>query len=244
MRDQLRALVTLSRIDAQAREIDGQLQKIPAELAAKKADVTRLAGLLAKERDAVEQARALKKSHEEEISRYVDQLGKSKAKAAKARNAREADAVEREVETARRSLKEREAERDRLTAAIDSQQAALAGHEGELASLEALFVDDDNKAKARIAELEVERVKVLQGREVYSAKIEKATLRRYEQLREKRAPGVVELDKSGICLGCRLAIPPQLYNEFQRNDAPEVPQCPHCRRILYTPALIEEPTAV
>ena len=75
MKDQLRALVKLSRIDSQAREIDGQLQDIPARLAEQKGDVTRLAGLLARERDALEHARALKKSHEEEIARHVDSLG-------------------------------------------------------------------------------------------------------------------------------------------------------------------------
>jgi len=35
----------------------------------------------------------------------------------------------------------------------------------------------------------------------------------------------------GICSGCHMNIPPQLYNELQRSE--QILCCPNCNRILY-----------
>jgi predicted nucleic acid-binding Zn-ribbon protein len=35
----------------------------------------------------------------------------------------------------------------------------------------------------------------------------------------------------GICQECHISIPPQMYNELQKND--ELMTCPHCDRIIY-----------
>jgi predicted nucleic acid-binding Zn-ribbon protein len=37
--------------------------------------------------------------------------------------------------------------------------------------------------------------------------------------------------KGGTCQGCRMRLPPQLYNEIQRHS--QVHFCPNCQRILY-----------
>jgi len=42
---------------------------------------------------------------------------------------------------------------------------------------------------------------------------------------------VVEV-RGGICQGCRMHVPPQLFNEIQRN-LERVFVCPSCQRILY-----------
>ena len=38
--------------------------------------------------------------------------------------------------------------------------------------------------------------------------------------------------RGGICQGCRMHVPPQLFNEIQRN-LDRVFICPSCQRILY-----------
>jgi predicted nucleic acid-binding Zn-ribbon protein len=240
LRDTLRALAKLSTIDASAREIDLQLQQIPAQIGESQANLKKLDALLARERSDLASAETLKKSHQEEITKQNTSIGQAKSKAAKARNSREADAVERELDHARRTIKERETELATLATAIESQKKTLAEHEGEFEKLRAIFAADETKANAELAELHGKRNIIVVGRDEIAAKIDKVTLRRYEQVREKRGVAVVELETNGMCTGCRLAVPPQLVIEIGRGEMPEVPQCPHCRRFFYVRSLIED----
>ena len=237
VREQLRALDKLSVIDAAARELDLELREIPVRMSEMRADVQRLEELLARERAHLADAEKLLASNDEEIARGNDMLGRSKAKAAKARNAREADAVERELEAVRRINKEREAEKEKLVAALDAERKTIEGHAGEFDKLQAVLAAEEEKSRARIAELEAERLKVVVGRDEITTKIEKPVLRRYEMIREKRGIGIVEV-KDGICTGCRMAIPPQQFIVLQRAEAIE--QCPHCQRIIFFGASIAD----
>jgi predicted nucleic acid-binding Zn-ribbon protein len=49
----------------------------------------------------------------------------------------------------------------------------------------------------------------------------------------KRGNAVAEIT-SGVCRGCHISLPPQLYNQILR--AERVFQCPNCQRILMPPA--------
>lgn len=240
MIESLRALVRLSKIDAAAREIDRELQAVPARIAETRSDIERLAMLLGRERDDLGQAERLRASHEEEIARHTESLSRAKAKAAKARNAREAEAVERELEVARRSIKEREAERERLAGAIEAQRKTLAEHAGEFEKLRAMLAEDEAAAATKLAELKARRAEVTVGRDEIAALIDRTTLRRYEQVRDKRGSGVCEVQASGVCGGCRMQIPPQRVVELLRGTATELLQCPHCQRFVYTPQMIED----
>ncbi len=239
MHERLRALVKLSEIDSSAREVELQLQAIPARIAESRADLARLEALLARERADLAGAERLKQSHADDIARHNESLGRSRAKSAKARNAREADAVEREVETARRAIKDREAERDRLVVAMEQQRKALAEHEGEFAKLRDLLVEEERETEAMAESLRAERARVTSGRDAFASQIDKVTLRRYDQLREKRGAAVAEI-ATGTCSGCRMAIPPQMLIDLQRDEPPEIAQCPHCRRFVFLKLMIED----
>jgi len=237
VRDQLRALEKLSVIDAAAREIDLELREIPARMDEMRGDIQRLEDLLSRERAHLGEAEKLLTSNDEEIARGAEMLGRSKAKAAKARNAREADAVERELEAVRRNIKEREGEKEKLLTAINAERETIGSHVEEFEKLKAVLAGEEEKARARIAELEADRSKVVVGRDEVTVKLQKTVLRRYEMIREKRGIGVVEV-KDGICTGCRMQIPAQQFIELQRNESLE--QCPHCQRIIFFRPGIED----
>ena len=56
-------------------------------------------------------------------------------------------------------------------------------------------------------------------------------LRKYEQIKGAgRGIAVVAVWKE-ICDGCHMAIPPQMYNELQKEKA--LITCPNCNRIIY-----------
>jgi predicted nucleic acid-binding Zn-ribbon protein len=230
VREQLVALAKLGRIDASTHELDRELQEIPKEVERLRESVALLEGLLAKERRELEEAQRLCEQQDAGVKDAADGIARAKAKAAKAKNAREAEAVERELEVLRRTQKERETERDRLTAAIAQTQASLDQRQSEFAGLKEHLAQKDAEAQARIAELQQQRSAALHGREELAAQVPREILPRYDALRQRRGSGVAEV-RDGICQGCRMSVRPMQYIVIQREEGIE--RCAHCQRYLY-----------
>ncbi len=237
MRDQLRALVKLSEIDASASDLDQELKDIPAHIEEMRADVDRLEAMLAHERQELEDAERLGRQHEEQLGTSNEMLSRAKAKGAKARNAREVEAAEREMEAVRRTVREREEEQGRLREVIQKARTRLEQHDKELAELRSVIEEDEKQARARLEELGAQRQQVLAGRDEVVASLDKVLVRRYERIREKRGTAVVEV-VDGTCQGCQVQLPPQQFIELQRAD--EIQQCPQCVRILFHRSVLED----
>ncbi|HEY6880080.1 MAG TPA: C4-type zinc ribbon domain-containing protein [Polyangiales bacterium] len=238
VREQLVALAKLGRIDASTFELDRELKEIPKEVDQLRESVALLEGLLAKERNELDQAQKLGEQQGEALREANDALSRAKQKAAKAKNAREAEAVERELDANRRSIKDREGERDRLTAAIAQVSASLQQHESEFAGLKEMLAQKSAEAEARIAELEAKRKVALHGRDDLLPLIPREILSRYDAIRTRRLTGVAEV-RDGICQGCRMAVRPMQFIVIQREEGVE--RCAHCQRFLYWgPWLVDE----
>ena len=164
-------------------------------------------------------------------------LQRARKKVAQASNIREANAAEREVEANRRAIKEREDELGRIAHAIEAMTASLAERESDFDATKSSLQADEESSRARIAELEEQRAKLLDGRDVLAAKVSKTIIKRYQRLKTG-IPNAVIIISDGTCTACRMALPPQLTIELQR--ANELHQCPHCRRIIIHKAVIED----
>jgi predicted nucleic acid-binding Zn-ribbon protein len=234
--EQLVALAKIADIDAEALRADNELRDIPQRMEALRSDVKKLGELLAAEKQQVSDAERLLGAQEDELSNQSQSLAKSKAKGARVRNTREADAVERELETIRRLMKERETERDALREAIGKRRVSLEKHERELSELETYAAQETQKADARLAELNQVRERILSGRSELAVKVPADVLRRYEMIRSKRQGIGVAAIKDSTCSGCFVVLTPQQVIAIQR--AEDFAQCPRCQRILYSPQAV------
>jgi predicted nucleic acid-binding Zn-ribbon protein len=61
---------------------------------------------------------------------------------------------------------------------------------------------------------------------------------RYELIFARRGGTAVVEATGGICHGCYMNIPPQLWNEIIKSE--KVNLCPSCQRILYHKPAMEE----
>lgn len=238
MREQLRALVKLAEIDHSASDLDRELKELPASVADMKGDLDRLDGLLAAERAELKEAERLQDAYGEEIAGSNTALSKAKAKGAKSRNAREVEMAEREMETVRRTIRDREEEQIKLQEAIDNKLKSLSDREGKLAEFRTMYDDEAAAAEIRVAELNAERTKVTAGRDDVAVGIDKAILRRYERVRERYGSAVSEVIDA-TCMGCRVAILPQLNIELHRD--PKIVECQQCHRVLFVREALEVP---
>lgn len=230
MREQLRALVKLAEIDSQARGIDDRLKGIPAELEERRAAVRALESLVERQRATIAEAERLLAQQDTDIASRNDSLSKAKAKSAKARTMREAEAAERELDGIRRSIKDGETEKERLRERVAATTAALAEPMTTLEEQKAELAASEQAAEAKLAELRAEREKIVAGRDEYTKKIDKQYIRLYERLRTKLTPVVCEV-VGETCTGCRMQMPPQRFIQLQRGT--EIMQCMMCQRIVY-----------
>lgn len=230
MRAQLDALAELQKLDLVVRELDIALEEIPRKVKELAGDVDRVKILLERERIELTDAERMHREAQVDLQSQSEQLARSKTKASVARNQKEYDASQRELESMRKTLGDREAEILKLQEAIESFRASIAQHEGEFAELQGMLDAENAEAQAKMQELEVRKSAQTGDRSSIARKVEPAILRRYEVIRQKRGIALAET-RGGMCLACHMQLPPQLYNVLQRHQSLEV--CPNCNRILH-----------
>jgi hypothetical protein len=237
LREQLRALVKLSEIDAKARGIDERLRGIPAELEERRAALRALESLVDRQRAVIAEAERLLNQHDADIASRNDGLAKAKAKSAKARTMREAEAAERELDAIRKSIKDGEGEKENLRTRITQTSTGLADPEKNLEEQKAELAAAEAAAEAKLAELRNERELIVAGRDEWARKIDKQYLRVYDRLRTKLVPAVCEV-AGETCTGCRMKFPPQRFIQLQK--ATDFMQCQMCNRIVYHKDLLAD----
>lgn len=229
MLEELIALGQIADIDSRATAAETELREIPERIAAMDADLEKLLELLEAERQQLAEAEKLLATADEDIAAQNQHLAKSKNKGAMARNMRETDAAEREVQVVRRNLKDREAERDTLKKAIEERRGAIEKRESDLAQIKTAITEQRAAAEARLAEVKAAYETVLAGRDEAVAKVPGTIMRRYNLIRSRRGSGV-SLVKGESCVGCNVSLAPQQVIKVQRGESVE--QCPNCQRFL------------
>ncbi len=230
MREQLKLLEELQRLDAKLHETEDALSSLPARVKSLKSDVSRVEALLEGERHQLAEARRLREELEAAIKSEQEQLNKSKVKLTQVRTSKEYMASQRELEAARKSSGEREEEVLKLHGAMEQFQASIKTHEEEIAALKAHVADEERETAARMEELEVTRRQQKADRDKMAGSVRKDVLSQYEAIRRRRGMAVVPA-RHGVCTGCNMHLPPQLYNILQGGGTME--HCPSCHRIIY-----------
>src|SRR6266478_6504026 len=147
------------------------------------------------------------------------------------RNDKELQALAHEVETQKETNQRLEAE---LLAAMEAAEPrtpkikelseALGKKRTELTAAEREIASQVEDLKVSIRKQKLERDQM-------AGNIDITLLSRYEMIFSRRNGLAVAEAKGGTCQGCRMRLPPQLYNEIQRHS--QVHFCPICQRILY-----------
>ncbi len=229
MKNELASLEELQTLDSGTLEHRNELGAIPENLEAMRGDVTHVGEILDREKERLAEAEQWRLDREKGISSQNELLIKSKAKLQVARNEKENQAAQREIDTIRKTIQEREEETLKVMEAIDQYRVAIDKHTSEFKELEKQLADSEGEAKARMAEIETEIRKTEARRAEIVGRIPEKTMRLYDRIQKRLGQAVVEA-VDGSCTGCHIGILAQMYNELQRGD--KLYQCPNCFRIL------------
>lgn len=231
IRDQIAALEELSAIDVDLKRVEEQLGKQKSGLSGMRSEVEALEGQIKTDRDTVAEMDRARGDLMGELRQMSTQIERSREKLGRARNERESNAAQREVEELRKLHRDREEELTRLNGAADQARAAIDTADKKRSVLADELSGSADGIATSMGELETECAALGAKRKVAVAKLPSIIYRRYESIRTRR-PVAIARTHDGTCLGCHLAVPPMMFQKMRRHDA-ELEQCPHCRRILY-----------
>jgi len=229
--EQLQVLKALQVLDRERRELlqhrqqlDDELARLQVELDRVQEMVDSLAGTIA-ERQEERHELLGKLEHERGLA------ARAESRLPQIKTQREYLAVLKEVDTAKKQIKELNDQ----VAVKDRELEALSADKGEKdAEMAAL----GEQTAARRTEIEAVAVGLDAGlaehgrqRDSLTGQLPAAVRKRYEMLLERRNGLAVVEARNGACLGCHMHLPPQLFNRLY--VAKEVQCCPHCNRLLY-----------
>jgi uncharacterized protein len=154
------------------------------------------------------------------------------------RNDKELGLAKREVELLKEETSTLETELVAVMEQAEEAAAKLQGLETELARLTGERDAEANELREKIERLSGEMERERATRTELIEAVDGDLRRKYEMIFSRRGGLAVVEVRGGICLGCRMRVPPQLFNEIQRNE--QVILCPSCQRMLFWRADAEE----
>lgn len=231
MENQLKLLRKLQDFDLEIHEINARTERLRESLDDLQVAYESLLEALTGQKTQLDEARSLMRDKERELEENIDRYNQSKAKLNAVANTKQYNALEKEMDTLKKMRAQLEEERDTLRENVEAYQADVNEKQGKIAGINAQIVEEqgaiDNEAAGgvqRITALENERDKIKRD-------VPKQIVRRYEFILGRRPGHAVVACILGVCKGCNMAIPPQLFNELQTGR--KFIQCSNCQRILY-----------
>jgi uncharacterized protein len=241
LREKLQVLANLQKVDMEiaalrkAGEVyPKQLADLEKELAAAKAQVD-------SERERLLDIERQKRSLEQNISDEKEKVKKWEARLAEQRSTREYAALAREIDIAKKANQTMAEELVELGKTQVQARETVKVKEQEFAGRQDQIGGKMAELKKKLSEVD-SQAKELESKRGDAAKIvDSNLLRRYEAIRKKKLPALAAVTAPGTCGGCRMNVPPQLYNTLRSTLGTDV--CPSCNRIIYAQEALDAPPA-
>ncbi|MFI5302807.1 MAG: zinc ribbon domain-containing protein, partial [Polyangiales bacterium] len=237
VREQMDVLKELVVADEEIRKLDAELAKEREALDGVKRDLERVRGTIERGRTQYEEIDTARNASVHEARVMQQQLERSREKLGRARNEKESNAVQREIEEMRKLLRDVEDSIGKRVLDLEALKKSVLDHEDEETKLVARITETEGAVAEKVGTLEGLRGERNGIRDGIAKKLPVATLKKYDLIRSKRGSGAARMDK-GRCATCNMQIPPQIAQKIQRIDVLE--QCPSCNRFLWvepTPSL-------
>jgi len=231
LKNQISLLIDIQKIDQEVRNLNTKKQTLPDRAAG--LDQAYRAGRdrLEEERTGLEGLNKLHRERESELKAGQDRLRKARERLLEVKTNKEYQAILTEIETLEQANGRIEEEILVLYDRIDERKTALRIHEKEFETIRADYERERKKIDEELASIDGALQEQKARFEALVRNLETDLRRRYEMIKARRNGIAIVAVSRGICSGCHMNIPPQLYNELQRSE--QILCCPNCNRILY-----------
>ena len=231
MKEQINLLVklqekdrVLDRFRRQIREGPERLQDLGKELQTLEEDVEA-------DKRRIQDLNKTQREYEAEIEDGLAHIRKSRGRLMSIKNNKEYRALLREIEEAEKGNADKEdtilsclEELENLNKELEVKEKGLSAMRDSLESEKTAVSKEVARVHEELSDTEKSREKLVQT-------VAPQLLAKYEQIKTRSGGIAVALVNNATCSECHLGIPPQMYNELQRQDSLKF--CPNCQRIIY-----------
>lgn len=218
--------------------IDLKISNLDKEIAAGAAEIdNRKASLDGHKENLVrltEKIAANEQRRRELDAELEDEQGRIKERQAKLMNVqtnREYQSILKETEDGKKANTLREEAMVQLMEQIEALTAQIEEENKICAEDEKMLAEDIAAAEKKISQCNAEKSKILKSRESKAGEVSASLLKKYTSIRDKRNGVAIVPVTGGVCRGCFMNIPPQLYNDLMKED--KLISCPTCHRIMF-----------
>ncbi len=241
MPEEISRLMDLQIIDRQLQELEqslssiaGRVDQLRDENQSNQAELDRLT-----EQD--KEITAARKKAERELAEGEVRIRNKRMRLTLVRNDKELQALTHEVESLKETNQRLETELLTSMEGADSRTARIKELTEAIAKGRVDLTAAEKEIAAEVEELKGNIGKHRKAREKVAENIDAGLLSRYQMIFSRRAGVAVVKAAGGTCQGCRMRLPPQLYNEIQKHR--QIHFCPNCQRVLYYEDPVEKPAS-
>jgi uncharacterized protein len=228
---QIEILASLQTVDREIREQTGRKQRLLEDLRVTERQIQAKKG----EIDALSAAWSEREKLRVEKDRVFQDEGKKamdkRMRMNRIKNAKELQALQREIELMRLGNGELEEELIKIMQEIDAIRAQIQTKESEMAAMQEEWQKKQDELQVEINGIDAAVSEASTRRQTIASQVTGDLISRYELIFSRRGGTAVVEVAGGICQGCYMNVPPQLWNEITRNE--KVHLCPSCQRILF-----------
>ncbi len=232
VKNQIRLLTKLQGILSEKDELVVQLDEIPEKIQHLDAEKEQFLQELEGYKTQLEALRKKYRDMEMEIRLNSDQMAKSDARLRVVKTNKEYQATLKEIEEFQKTNSKIEDEMIGCLEEIETAKETVATREADFELFNAR-VNNERADLEKAGKGVQARMDAITARfEEVAKEIDAGHLRKFNMIIAQKPDHVAVAPAIGaVCMGCNMNIPPQLYNELQREEA--VRMCPHCQRIIY-----------
>jgi predicted nucleic acid-binding Zn-ribbon protein len=229
--EQLQVLKALQALDRERRELLQQRQLLDEEQGRLQVELDRVQAMVDSLAETIAACQEVRRELLGKLEHERGLAARAEARLPQIKTQREYLAVLKEVDAAKKQIKELNDQ----VAAKDRELEALMADKGEkdaeLATLNEQTAARRDEISTVAAGLDAGLADHGRQRDGLTERLPVTLRKRYDMLLERRNGLAVVEARDGACLGCHMHLPPQLFNRLY--VAKEVQSCPHCSRLLY-----------
>jgi predicted nucleic acid-binding Zn-ribbon protein len=231
LREEITRLMSLQAIDRELRELQIALATVSGRSIQLRQEALDYAAELERLQQEDLQSVIARRNLEKELAECEARGRNKRMRSNQVRNDREQLAVDHEIESIKETKQRLESELLTMMEAADQRTARIKVLVDLSDQRRRELIEAEKETAAQVEDLKISISKQHVDRDLMTKNIEPALLQRYEIIFSRRAGVAVAQASGGTCQGCRMRLPPQLYNEIQKHL--QVHFCPNCQRILY-----------
>jgi predicted nucleic acid-binding Zn-ribbon protein len=228
---QIEQLIILQQVDDEILVLQDEIEKAPLELS----DLEAQMGEFDERRALIDERMELLKSQQKklvfEIEEDAGKIKKSKNKLMLVGNTKEYHAMMREMDSLEKLNRMREDEQTAVNEELVRQDDATAALTDEMSGVKEQYAALKTTLDERLDEANKRLDGLVRKRKKACKVVPPPILGRYEFIRERMENPVIVPVTEGVCHGCHIMIPPQIFNDLQKGQ--QILSCPNCQRLIY-----------